>query len=103
MDKKHLTCITCILSMLILLSACTGSKFPTGTYVSETFQTEFNDDGSFIFPIGEQVLSKGTYSVQGDELTWETDSYCDEIGGGKAIYTWTFENDTLLFEVRRRR
>jgi len=86
----------------MLLSACARSDFPTGTYESGSgyIQTEFNNDGSFTFSIGGQVMSTGTYSIQGHELIWETDSYCDEISAGKATYTWTFENDTLLFEVK---
>ncbi len=101
MNKKHIAYIICTL-LLILLPACAGSNFPIGTYTSESgvFQNEFKEDGSFTFSMEGQVMSSGTYSIQGNELTWETDSYCDEMGGSGAIYTWTFENDTLLFEVK---
>jgi hypothetical protein len=63
------------------------------------------DSGSFTFSEFGRVAATGTYSIHGNEFTFETDSYCDVKLINlvqKATYTWTFENDTLLFMVKGR-
>jgi lysophospholipase L1-like esterase len=60
----------------------------------------FDDDGRFTFSESGVVAASGTFSIQGNELTWETDSYCGNAALMKATYTWTFENDTLLFQLK---
>jgi hypothetical protein len=76
------------------------TAFPTGRFVAEDadWVLTLDDDGSFTFSESGVVAASGTFSLRGNELTWETDSYCDRAG--KATYTWTFENDTLLLEVK---
>ena len=60
----------------------------------------FDNEGNFTFLDSGTVAASGTFSVQADELTWETDSYCGNSELMKATYTWTFENDRLLFQVK---
>ena len=100
MKKNHVTIIICISLLLLPLSACFESSFPTGTFVanSEFYRFMLADNGSFTFSEGGQVVATGTYSIHANEFTFETDSYCDGIGAGKATYTWTFKNDTLGFQ-----
>ena len=102
MNKNHLIMISCILPLMFLLSACTTLNFPTGSFLSEDGdeQLDFTIDGRFTYYLMGTVDTVGTFSVQGDELTWETDRYCDANGPRKATYTWTFENDTLVFQVK---
>jgi hypothetical protein len=47
-----------------------------------------------------EVEARGKFSIQGNELTWETDSYCDQSDAGKATYIWTYENDILQLQVK---
>ncbi|MGB2964352.1 MAG: hypothetical protein WBB69_10245 [Anaerolineales bacterium] len=99
MNNNHLVMISCSLPLMFLLSAYTRSNFPTGSFLSEAGneQLDFTIDGGFTYYLGGVVDSIGTFSVKGHELTWETDSYCDDE---KATYTWAFENDTLVFQVK---
>ncbi len=108
MKGKQFVSVVCIVLTLTLplLSACgtpSGkSSFPTGTFVCESapFKTEWRDDGTYTSWMDGQEMASGTYSVEGNELTYESDSYCDSLGAGKATYTWTFKDDTLTFEVK---
>jgi hypothetical protein len=74
--------------------------FPTGVFAAKdgAWVLTFDDDGSFTFSESGTAVTSGTFSIRGNELTWETDDYCDRAG--KATYTWTFENDTLSFQVK---
>ena len=102
MNKNHLIMISCILPLMFLLSAClTGPSFPTGTFVSESgyYQFMLTDNGSWTFSEYGKVAAKGAYSIHANEFTFETDNYCDGKGAGKATYTWTFKNDTLVFTI----
>jgi len=90
--------------LLLLLTACSEPAFPYGTYLSEngTYLFQLNEDGSnfFAYAGSGSVIAEGTYSIKGNEITWETDSYCDEVTNKKATYTWTFEDDILKFLVK---
>ena len=106
--KRHPNARILLLACLvIIMMACAGcqpkSSFPYGTYTSEdgTYQWVLSEDGSteFSFSKSGKVISAGTFSVQGDEVTWETDSYCDAIKPRQATYTWTFKDDKLVFKV----
>ena len=102
MKKNHVTIIICISLLLLPLSACFESSFPTGTFVANSgfYRFMLTDNGSFTFSEGGQVEARGTYSIHANEFTFATDSYCDGRGAGKATYTWTFKNDTLLFTIK---
>ncbi len=106
MSEKNIASVICILLTLMLLFACSTSSsepsFPTGIFASESgpFKTEWRDDGTYTSWMNGQEITSGTYSVEGNELTFETDSYCDSLGAGEATYTWTFKDDTLTFEVK---
>ena len=102
--KKHLMLICIVgLSVLVLLSACGRTDFPTGTYATSLGlnELEFSEDGSFVLrdsALGEfGVKESCTYSVQDGELTFENSEYCDARDAGIATYTWTLESDTLTF------
>ena len=92
---------TILVATACVRSAGGTSNFPTGTFVSNsgTYRFMFTDNGSWTISQGGGVIARGTFSIQGNEITWETDNYCDGIGAGKATYTWTFKNDTLLFNL----
>ena len=95
--------IGCFLPLMFLLSAClTGPSFPTGTFVSEYgyYRLMLTDNGSWTFSEYGHVAATGTYSIHANEFTFETDSYCDGMGSGKATYTWTFKKDTLVFTIK---
>ncbi len=102
MNKSRVNGSICVSLLLLSLCACASPSFPYGTFASEsgTDQMVLNQDGRFTYLESGTVVTAGTFSIQGNELTWETDSFCDEKGAGKATYTWTFENDTLVLQVK---
>jgi hypothetical protein len=102
MNKNHLIMIICISLLFLPLSACFEASFPTGTFVANAgyYQLSLTDKGSFTFSEYGEVAARGTYSIHANEFTFETDSYCDGIGAGKATYTWAFQNDTLVFTIK---
>ena len=95
-----------LLTLLILsfsLSACSGPTFPTGSFSMKSddiYFVEFSDDGNWTFYVFGTVISSGTYSIQGDEFTFETDSFCDAEDSGKATYIWTWEDGNLTFILK---
>lgn len=107
MEKSPMQYLVYMLLLLLVLSACsnlsseTNQSFPYGVYASnpEIDQMTLEENGNFTYKVSGTVLTSGTFTVQGNEITWETDSYCDQSNAGKATYTWTFDNDILIFSV----
>jgi hypothetical protein len=61
---------------------------------------EFLEDGSFIYSDDGVVWASGTYSIDGNELIWVTDSACDEPDSERSTYTWSYENGLLVLEEK---
>jgi hypothetical protein len=101
MNTKNVKILVIVSLLLLLLVSCSHSSFPTGTftYESENWTLILSDDGSYTFLENGTVEASGTYSIQENTITWETDSYCDKQKAGKATYTWSFKNETLFFTV----
>ena len=76
--------------------------FPIGVFAAKdgAWIFRFDDDGTFTWSESGEVVASGTFSIQGNELTWETDGYCGNAASMRATYTWAFENDTLEFQVK---
>lgn len=88
--------------LMLSMFGCSAERFPFGRYTTDTedFVLELTPTGEFsIYEYGNRVTI-GTYTVQGNKLTWETDTFCDSNGFGKATYTWSYDNGTLLFQVQ---
>ncbi|HLO29179.1 MAG TPA: hypothetical protein VK249_08595 [Anaerolineales bacterium] len=85
--------------LLFVLSACASPKFTYGTFESGdgSITMHLQPDGTFSIYNHTQLLDQGTFSIQGTQFTWETSSACDP--GGKATYTWTYQNATLVLKV----
>jgi hypothetical protein len=85
---------------LLLLSACTPAapKFLYGTYNNKPYgyKFTFNADGTSLFEDGAGSQANGTFTVQGNELIYTSTEYCDLMNAGKATYTWTYENNSLV-------
>jgi hypothetical protein len=99
------------IAMMGLFAACSDdgdtSEFPVGVY-HEPGSTDasgtmvFKSDGTFVLTDGtEAVVSQGTYSTDGDQFTWETDSYCRTVSADaeSATYTWMQDGDLLKMTV----
>jgi hypothetical protein len=87
------------LVLVLALSACSSPKFPYGTYVNPDGSTEiqFKPDGSYTTYDGGLLVDQGTFSIRGNEIQWETSTDC--YPQGKATYTWTYQNPTLVFKA----
>ena len=91
-----------VLLFLFILTACSSRTFPMGVYEAKKSgaQMEFMKDGSFIYTDDGVVWARGTYSIDGNELIWETDSACDESDRERSTYTWSYENGLLVLEAK---
>jgi len=81
-----------------------GPRFPVGTFVAEagSWVLTFTDEGEFSFLESGRVDAVGTFSIKANELTWETDSYCDRADAGKATYLDTRRRHFVVSSQRRR-
>jgi len=102
MKHKWLKQFIATLLFLFSLTACSSRTFPMGMYIAKESgaQMEFMEDGSFIYADEGVVWASGTYSIDGNELIWETDSSCDESGIERSTYTWSYENGLLVLEEK---
>ena len=66
------------LILLILLTSCTETQFPNGVFVRENrfAQYEFTENGQFVTWLNGIKENEGTFSINGNEFTWETDVVC---------------------------
>jgi len=74
--------------------------FPVGSFITDRddpigpHMIEYRTDGSYVYQ-GHGNTAVGTYAVTGDRVTFK-DNYC---GGVLGTYTWSFDGDTLSFEM----
>ena len=98
------------MATLGLFAACSDdgntNEFPVGVYhqpgsTDASGTMEFKSDGTFVLAEGDAVVTEGTYSIDGDQLTWETDSWCKNVSADaeSATYTWTQDGDLLTMTV----
>ena len=102
MFRSSRNALIAIILLVLILAACASQSFPHGTFAPQfgPYRVTFKDDGSFVFTEGGVVASQGAYSIQGNELTWETDSHCAAQGAEVATYTWSFDNNQLVLKVK---
>lgn len=92
------------------LAACSDDgdtgEFPVGVYhmpgaTDAEGTMEFTSDDTFELRFTGEIVTEGTYSIDGDQLTWETDSFCKEIGDDaeSATYTWALDGELLTMTV----
>lgn len=64
---------------------------------SVTQEVNLGPDGDFFYLMNDgSMVTAGTFSVDNDELTWETDSFCaGEEGAEQATYAWVLDRNTL--------
>lgn len=102
--KRELTCAIAVVAALGMLGACSDddneTQFPTGKTISvsatssEEGYIEYKSDDTYIGidDVGD-AFTEGTYTTDGDEITFETDSYCEANAPGSTPETYTFEWD----------
>lgn len=99
--KRHLTCAIVVMAALGMLGACSDdeTEFPTGKFVPVTATSteegyiEFTSDGTYVVNDEFGNTSEGTYTVDGDEMTIENDSFCETVAPESNPVTYTFEWD----------
>lgn len=110
MKSKAARLAVLTMASLGLFTACGDdgdtSEFPVGVYHEPGFPDadatmEFTSDGTFVLAVGDEIVTEGTYSIDGDRLTWETDSWCKDVSDAaeSATYTWTVDGDLLTMTV----
>jgi hypothetical protein len=82
-------------------SPAATDKFPMGTYSARSgkYILEFGEERNYTFIDKGSVTAIGTFSINGNEYTVETDSYCDRANLGKATYAWHYEDSMLTFQL----
>jgi hypothetical protein len=102
--KRELTGALVVVAALGMLGACGDdqdeTEFPTGKTISvnatstEDGYIEYGSDDTYVGIDGTgDVFTEGTYTVEGDEITFETDSYCEAVAPATTPVTYTFEWD----------
>ncbi len=101
MNRHNVNGAICVLFMAISLFACSRPSFPYGTFFSSSGSNRLvlDEDGTFMFSQSGKTISTGTFSIVGDKLTWETDSFCDKLDASPATYTWTYKDNALVLAV----
>jgi hypothetical protein len=104
MKKNSFFCLVLILTLLSLLLAACGStssgeaNFPTGKFIKSgepNHALVFNEDGTFSVMDGSSTLVRGTYSVNGDTYTEESnDAGCTDV---PKRFKYTFDGKNLTF------
>ncbi|MDF1519263.1 MAG: hypothetical protein P1P73_02140 [Brevefilum sp.] len=94
MKKLRFVLLGWTLFLLVSLCACAGDKFPTGKFThlssglySNDYDWEERDDGSFVFFANGEEASQGTYTIDGDQFDFETDTVCDSENPGRFAYS----------------
>lgn len=88
---------------LFILSGCGPTQeFSPGRYQTihqgQSWILDFDPDGSWSGTFSGDLFTSGTYSIDGDQLTWLTDSHCLETGyPGPATYRLRIRNSFLTF------
>ena len=107
MKKNLLAIIAISLLVVVTLSAFNQPQFPTGSFThrvpghfTRDYVLEFHDDGTWTTRLNDGIVSSGEYDIQGDEIVFVSDKYCDANQKGPATYNWTFENDDLCCDVK---
>ena len=110
MSSKVLRVAIFALASLGMFAACSDdgntNEFPVGVYhhpgsTDASGTIEFTSDGTFVLADGDEIVTEGTYSIDDDQLTWDTDSYCRNISADaeSATYSWTQDGDLLTMTV----
>jgi hypothetical protein len=110
MSSKTVRVAVIALATFGLFAACSDdgstNEFPVGVYHQQgstdaSGTMEFKSDGTFVLAEGDEIVTEGTYSIDGDQLTWDTDSWCKDISADaeSATYTWTQDGELLTMTV----
>lgn len=100
-NSKLLLLVPVLVLISLLLAAC-GPKpeanFPTGKFIKVGNPNHwfiFNADGTFAVYEGQTTLVRGTYSVDGDTYTEESnDAGCTDV---PKSFKYTFDGTNLTF------
>jgi len=88
-----------IVLAVFLLAACASStpSFPTGEYKDfGGWRNTFHADGKLTLEntLGEVLIDNGSYSVEGDVITFIDNGYvCETLVG---VYNWSVDEDGVL-------
>lgn len=104
--KRHLTCAIVVVAAFGMLGACSDdqdeTEFPTGKFVPVTATStdggyiEYKSDGTYVgVDESGDMFTEGTYTVDGDEITFENDSYCAD--NEPVTYTFEWEDEVMSF------
>ena len=77
------------------------NPLPTGVFVHETrrdWTLQLNDDGSYVVRGNDRVDAIGTYIIDGDRYTEDTD-YLPCRQARTATYTWAYDGRRLTFRL----
>jgi hypothetical protein len=101
--KRQWTHALVLVAALGMLGACgddDDAQFPTGKFIpvdatsTDGGYIEYRSDGTYIGidDVGD-TFSQGTYTVDGDEITFVSDSFCEAAAPGSSPITYTYDWD----------
>jgi hypothetical protein len=94
--------------VLTTLSACgTSGDISPGRYSTvhqgQTWVLDLSPGGSWTGTFSGELLTVGTYTIDGDRITWQTDSHCEETGNpGAATYRVRERDGRYTFSLKGR-
>jgi hypothetical protein len=100
-NNKSLLVVLGLILLSLLLAACSSPKaanFPTGKFIKSGASSHgliFNKDGTFSVFEGGTTLVTGTYTVDGDTYTEESnDAGCTDV---PRTFKYAFDGTSLTF------
>ncbi len=100
-NKRFVLLVSGMILLSLLLAACSPTKetsFPTGKFIKSGASSHgliFNEDGTFSVFDGGITLVSGTYSVDGDTYTEESnDAGCTDV---PRSFKYVFDGTNLTF------
>ena len=96
--------ILLIASILVMMVGCSSNQdLLPGRYGTihegQTWIIDLQVDGSWTGTFGGELLTRGEYELDWDQITWLTDSHCESSGHpGEGTYRWRYRNGRLTFK-----
>lgn len=102
MKEKCFGFIVCALLLIITLSACVSTRFPTGLFSQLTMKhcvQKLNKNYTWTNDVYGSTVSSGTYSISDNLFILRMNPINDATNTSVFIYEWSYEDDILTLTL----